>query len=295
VSRKLGKIHDVAEGLARSAGAIASLTVLGAERRVPEHVHANPYLSLHVLGGYRERDRGGEAFIGGPAAMFFPAGSGHEMAIGPQGLVTVIIEFDSDRLRDTVGAAAELRCSRRWIGGDVGRRASGLARTWLSGAPDDRRFAMTEAFLKSALGAAPHRLAPAWLEDLETLIRVEGAAARTDRLAKRCGVSKPWLARAYRHWHGEGLAEALRRRRVAAAAILLESGDMPLAEVAAEAGFYDQSHMNRAFKRLVGRTPAAVRVARLGLSGLPSSTQWANFVHSPAARPQKAASTQSLP
>lgn len=273
MSGKLGKIHDVAEELARSAGAIASLTILGAERRVPAHDHANPYLSLHVLGGYRESDDAGEAFIGGPAAMFFPAGSAHEMAIGPQGLVTVIIEFDSDRLRKTVGGAAELKRSRRWIGGEVGCRASQLARAWLSCAPDDRRFAMTEAFLRSAMGAGPRRPAPPWLEELDALIRVQGATTLSDNLARQSGVSRHWLTRAYRQWRGEGLGEAVRRRRVAAAAMLLESSDMGLAAVAAEAGFCDQSHMNRAFKRLVGRTPAAVRAARLGLSRPHSSTQ----------------------
>jgi transcriptional regulator GlxA family with amidase domain len=62
------------------------------------------------------------------------------------------------------------------------------------------------------------------------------------------------------------LVETLRRRRVEAAAILLESSGLELAEIAAQAGFCDQSHMNRAFKKFLGRTPAAARAARLGLS-----------------------------
>jgi len=167
---------------------------------------------------------------------------------------------------------AEENRARRWIGGDIGRRASRLAQAWLSGAPDAQRFAMTEAFLRSAFGAPPHSPAPSWLEDLEALIPAEGAP-QTDRLARRLGVSRPWLARAYRRWRGEGLGEALRRRRVAAAAILLEGADPSLADVAAQAGFCDQSHMNRAFKRLVGRTPAAIRAARLGLSAAASLSQ----------------------
>jgi AraC family transcriptional regulator len=266
VSGKLGKIHDVAEELARSPGAIASLTVLGAERSVPAHVHANPYLALHVLGGYRECDEDGEAIISGPAAMFFPAGSAHRMAIGAQGLVTVIVEFDSDRLRHTLGGSVGPRRARRWIGGEVGRRASRLARAWLFGASDSQRFGMTEAFLRSAFSHTPDRPAPPWLEEVEALIAAQGDAWRIDALAARCGVSRPWLVRAYRQWRGEGLGEALRRRRVAAAAILLENADAPLADVAVQAGFCDQSHMNRAFVRLIGRTPGAVRAARLELS-----------------------------
>jgi len=71
-------------------------------------------------------------------------------------------------------------------------------------------------------------------------------------------------------------SEALRRRRVAAAAILLEGADAGLADVAAQTGFCDQSHMNRAFKRLIGRTPAAIRAARLGLSGPDASADRSN-------------------
>jgi AraC family transcriptional regulator len=267
VSGKLGNIHDVAEQLACSDAAIASLTVLGAGRRASAHVHANPYLSLHVLGDYGESDEAGDTVIGGPAAMFYPAGSAHEMTIGPRGLVTVIIEFDSDCLQKTVAPAAGMERSRHWIGGEVGRRANALAQAWLSGASDDRRFAMTEAFLRSAVRAAPFGPTPPWLEDLEAVGQAQDAATQIDALARRCGVSTPWLTRTYRNWRGEGFSAMLRRRRVGAAAILLERSEMSLAEVAAEAGFCDQSHMNRAFKHLVGRTPATVRAARLGLSG----------------------------
>jgi len=266
MSGKLGKIHDVAEELARGAGAIANLTVLGAGRRTPAHIHANPYLSLHVLGGYGESDEAGDTFVGGPAAIFYPAGSAHEMTVGPEGLVTVIIEFDGDRLRNTIAVVAEITRARHWIGGEVGRRASELARVWLSAGADDRRFAMTETFLASALGAAAPGPAPPWLENVEALTHPHDPVPHIDSVAERCGVSTPWLARAYRHWHGEGFSAVLRRRRVAAAAMLLELPGMSLAEVAAEAGFCDQSHMNRAFKRLFSRTPAAVRAARLGLS-----------------------------
>ena len=36
----------------------------------------------------------------------------------------------------------------------------------------------------------------------------------------------------------------------------------PAAQVAAAAGFCDQSHMHRAFRGLVGRTPLEVRIER---------------------------------
>ena len=45
------------------------------------------------------------------------------------------------------------------------------------------------------------------------------------------------------------------RRRVARAVELIKSGDHPLAEVALETGFAHQSHMARAMRNVLGRTP----------------------------------------
>ena len=48
------------------------------------------------------------------------------------------------------------------------------------------------------------------------------------------------------------------RRRVELAANLLSNGSTQLKEVALKAGFFDQSHMARCFRRVLGVTPAAV-------------------------------------
>ncbi|HVN01713.1 MAG TPA: hypothetical protein VMT68_16030, partial [Caulobacteraceae bacterium] len=223
MSSRLGQIHDVAEVLAEGAGAISNLAALRGGREVGAHTHANAYLQLYVLGGYRECGEGGEAVIDGPAASFFPAGSAHEMRVAPDGLATVIVEFDPARLRCIVGEERRLARVRHWIGGDVGARASALGRLWLSGGPC--AFAATAAFLRSALEDAPEpRVAPRWIGGLEADM-AEGAP-RLDRLATRFGVSRPWLARAYRAWRGEGLGQTLRRRRVAAAAQMMERAEL---------------------------------------------------------------------
>lgn len=78
-------------------------------------------------------------------------------------------------------------------------------------------------------------------------------------LARALELHPAWLARAYRAWRGEGLAETARRRRVERAVLLLRGGGAPLASVALDSGFCDQSHMNRAFRAVLGRTPAQVR------------------------------------
>jgi AraC family transcriptional regulator len=233
---------------------------------VPGHTHANPYLALHLLGSYCDRGERSEAPINGPAALFFPRGSTHEMAIGNAGLATVIVEFDSDALHRAIPGIRAVKHPRFWLGGEVGRLAGRLARDWLSGAPAPRQFRRTKALLSGALSSAPRSAAPRWLNELETFVDAEYRSRDAERWADKIGVTRSWLARAYRSWCGEGLGETLRRRRVEAAAILLESSDKQLAEIAIEAGFCDQSHMNRAFKRHLGRTPALARATRLGLA-----------------------------
>ncbi|HEY6922715.1 MAG TPA: helix-turn-helix domain-containing protein, partial [Steroidobacteraceae bacterium] len=71
-----------------------------------------------------------------------------------------------------------------------------------------------------------------------------------------------WLGSAYRQATGEGLQQTAARFRVERAARLLRESDQPYAGVAFEAGFCDQSHMNRTFRRLLGRSPATVRDER---------------------------------
>ena len=63
---------------------------------------------------------------------------------------------------------------------------------------------------------------------------------------------------------GEGLQETAARFRVKRATRLLRETGQAYASIAFEAGFCDQSHMNRTFRRVLGRSPAAVREEQSG-------------------------------
>lgn len=259
-----GGVKGAIRPLTETGGARASLTVLGAGSRLGEHVHDHPYLSLHVLGGYRESGDAGDAAIDGPAAAFHPAGAAHEDAIGDAGLATVVVEFEAAWMLQALGPWARLDRTRYWIGGPCGATASRLARAWLSRAPADRLLAATERFLASAAEQAAE-IPASTSRRLDTVVEVAGSIG-TRGLAQQLGVSRPWIARDYRRRKGEGIGETLRRRRVEAAVRLIETSGLPLAEIALDVGFCDQSHMNRAFKALLGLTPAAVRADQLGLA-----------------------------
>ena len=69
----------------------------------------------------------------------------------------------------------------------------------------------------------------------------------------------PHVARTFRAAHGESIAASLRRRRVLWAAERLAAGREPLSAIALAAGFCDQAHFCRIFRKVTGRTPGSVR------------------------------------
>jgi AraC family transcriptional regulator len=80
-----------------------------------------------------------------------------------------------------------------------------------------------------------------------------------DELAKIAGVSPSHLKTLFKQTVGIPVHQYVIRRRVEYAAELLQRGDAPLADVALQAGFANQSHMARCMKRLIGVTPTVVR------------------------------------
>lgn len=77
-------------------------------------------------------------------------------------------------------------------------------------------------------------------------------------LADTCGLGVRQFCRAFRSATGCSPHQYLLRRRVEHAKQLI-GGKLPLAEVALQCGFADQSQLTRTFARLVGTTPARYR------------------------------------
>jgi AraC family transcriptional regulator len=78
-------------------------------------------------------------------------------------------------------------------------------------------------------------------------------------LAKIAGVSPSHFKTLFKQVAGMPVHQYVIRRRVEYAAELLQCGDPPLADVALQAGFANQSHMARCMRRILGITPATLR------------------------------------
>lgn len=84
-------------------------------------------------------------------------------------------------------------------------------------------------------------------------------ALTLDDVARQIGISPRHFARAFRQSVGVPPHQWLLRRRIDAARELLAAGDSPLAEVAVQCGFADQSHFTSTFRRATGTTPGRYR------------------------------------
>ena len=221
---------------------------------VPEHAHDWPVLSLFVIGSYLNETEIGQKFIAGPSAVFYRAGAAHRNTIAAVGFEQVEIEFDPVWLGRSLLPAVPVAL---WIGGRVGREARVLARACEAETSGERLRAALQHFLEGA-SQQPQREPAKWIGTITRRL-TEDTTLRIGDLAREASRHPSWVGSAYRHATGEGLQETTARFRVERAARLLRETREPCAAIALEAGFCDQSHMNRTFRRVLGRSPAAVR------------------------------------
>jgi AraC-like DNA-binding protein len=110
--------------------------------------------------------------------------------------------------------------------------------------------------------AGGSRPAPPWLRDMRTRMEHEfRGRLRVQQVAAEVGRHPNHISRAFRRHFGVSAVEWLHRLRVAWVAEVLLSGDHPLSAVAQRAGFADQAHLTRVFKRYYGLTPGQYRKA----------------------------------
>lgn len=246
------------------SGARVVRIIDGADAHVDEHAHDWPVLSIFVLGSCDNHSTLGEHAISSPSAVFYRAGALHENRAGRYGYEQIQMELDPRWLRpvDTSGADPV----RHWIGGPVAAAARSLAKTWNT--PNAAEATVAKAtgdFLRMALQERSAKR-PAWLNRVVQHLHSD-AVPTTRELARELGMHAGWLAEAYRAATGEGLQETVRRRRVAMATSLLRHSERSPADIAAAAGFCDQSHMIRSLRAVLGRTPTQIRGEWTELNG----------------------------
>lgn len=237
-------------------GAITRRVVDRSHTAVPEHAHAWPMLSIFILGSYENETELDRRFIAEPSVIFYRAGAAHRNAIAGHGFEQLEIEFDPA----WIGASWLPETPvKRWSGGTTPALCRQLASLCAGSATgEDLRAALRRFLIKDT--RTPCRPQP-WFESVVKQLRAD-VNVKVSELARSVDRHPGWLGVAYQKVSGEGLKDTAARIRVERAAQLLRETDGPCAGVALEAGFCDQSHMNRSFRRVLGRAPSSVRADR---------------------------------
>ena len=100
-----------------------------------------------------------------------------------------------------------------------------------------------------------------WQERLakETMSAKLGETVVISDLARACRLSMSYFVRAFTNTVGIAPYTWFIGQRIVLAQTLLAQSHSPLAEIALECGFVDQSHFTHAFRDAFGRTPARFR------------------------------------
>lgn len=123
---------------------------------------------------------------------------------------------------------------------------------------------IAEVMAGEALPAASHRgHGAALVEDLKAfLTRHVDQDIPLDALGERFGVSRRHITRLFRERTGVSIGAFQQLARLQAARDLLQDTDLPVGEIAFRVGFDSGAALARAMRRLGGRSPSEIRMAR---------------------------------
>jgi len=114
--------------------------------------------------------------------------------------------------------------------------------------------------LQGGKTVAPDEVQP-FAAALEMITSDYGKSIKVSDLASASAMSTAHFSRRFRDHFGVTPHRYLRRVRMMAVCDLLSTTDMPLGRIAAETGYYDQSHLANEFVAERGMTPSAYRRA----------------------------------
>lgn len=233
--------------------------------QTPRHAHDNALFCYVVRGGYTET-YGSRTRSCQPSTFLFHApGEMHAEHFHRSGGCSFIVEIENpwlDRVREH---SRIINTSADFDGGMLTVLASRLYREFLE--LDEISPLVIEGLMFEMLGetsrsvASPSALrAPLWLERAREMLHDRFAEQITlAEIAQDVGVHPVHLSQVFHKHFNCTVGTYLRQRRIEYACHSLATTNLPLSQIALEAGFSDQSHLTRTFKRLLGLPPSQYR------------------------------------
>jgi len=250
----------------RLTGLLLTECRYGAGVDTPRHAHAHAFFSYAAAGQYEETRGGSAQLCLAPAVLFHPPGEVHSDRFGERGGAVLSVELAPSWVARYCAGAAPQEPAAFGQGPPcaVMARLHQELRCWDEVAPLAAEGLMLQllAAVARAGTVAREQATPRWLRRVLDLLEDRfSEPPGLGELAEEAGVHPSHLLRAFRARQGCSPGEFVRRRRVAFAWRRLSDTRDTLAAIALAAGFADQSHFCRVFRRQMGITPAAYRAA----------------------------------
>jgi AraC-like DNA-binding protein len=232
---------------------------------LPPHAHDRPTLAVVMKGSFETRLAADVELCGRSSLRIEPAGSQHTNHFGPLGAHIVVVQPDPASpllgpATDTFQRAEHRRDERAGL---IGRAIASEFRHRDAVSPLALQSLGLELVAAVARSTRMPRGAPPWVAQATELIHDRFLETlRIETIADGVGVRPSELVRAFRAFHGVPVGTYARRLRLEWAARRLAESDEPIAVLAVEAGFADQPHLTRAFRKFSGLTPARNRRLR---------------------------------
>jgi AraC-like DNA-binding protein len=225
------------------------------------HQHEAGQLCAVLEGGYAEHWDGRDIRLDPGSVLIRAPGEPHRDDVGSREVQVLLLDLSARFWRDLrlvsgrsflPGVFAELIADIR----DEIRRADATVALALEAL-------VVLLSLRAARVPATDTAVPAWVLEAVRVISTRFSEPLSLRIvASAVGISPARLAAGFRRYRGRSVGEAIAQMRLDFVRRELASSRRKIAEIAADAGFYDESHLGRVFRRRYRISPLTFRQRR---------------------------------
>ena len=243
-------------------GLTVSTVTLNAGLKLGSHAHVHDQICVVLEGHYQENCDARAFALRSGSVLWRRAGKMHSNVIGADDVEVILVDIDPER--------SQRLCPRLtspaayFVPGTFDEICRELV--FEVHHSDHASFTAIEGLvylLAARTGrrcSLPKSAMPEWLSKAVELIRSEySCGISLAQVAAAAGVHPATVAVAFRRHFGKSVGDYVMDLRTAHARQELESTHRPIAEIAQDAGFYDESHLGRVFRRRFGISPGAFR------------------------------------
>jgi AraC family transcriptional regulator len=249
------------------AGFVLAESVYEGRLKIPHHVHEeNGGFNIVLHGGFAEYSQRRSEIFNQAALSFHPPGDAHANEFQRKRTRLFNVWFSSawfDRVCADLEGFASSGC---YQGSHIGQLTLKLYREFHSCdcvtplAVEGIVLEMLAAISREQKYQLNECRTPSWLKASREFIDATFTQnISIAELSHAAGVHPVHFSRVFRRCVGCGVGDYVRSKRIQFARKRLCESDIPLAQIGTEAGFCDQSHFARTFKKATGLTPRRYR------------------------------------